>query len=81
MHHPLKVLKQMKNSINCNRKVPQVELSQSDVVHHPLKVLKQMKNSINCNRKVLQVEFAKSQSDAVHHPSQSIETDEKFHKL
>ena len=71
----------MNNSINCNRKVLQVQLGQSDVVHHPLKVLKQMKNPINCIRKVLQVEFVKSQSDVLQHPSQSIETDEKFHKL
>ena len=71
----------MENSLNSNRKVLQVELAQSDVVYHPLKVFKRMKNSINCNRKVLQVEFPKSQSDVVHHTSQSIETDEKFHKL
>ena len=56
----------MKNSINCNRKVLQVELGQSDVVHHPLKVMKQMKTSIDCNRKVLEAELG--QSDVVHHP-------------
>ena len=61
---PLKVLKQMKNSINCNTKVLKVELGQSDVVQDPLKVLKQMKNSINCNRKVLHL--ALGQSDVVH---------------
>ena len=71
----------MENSINCNRKVLQAKFAQSDVVYHPLKVLKQMKNPINGIRKVLQVEFVKSQSDVLHHPSQSIETDEKFHKL
>ena len=50
-------MKQMENSINCNRKVLQVELAQSVVVYHPLKVLKPMKNSINCNRMVLQAKF------------------------